>query len=58
MSLWCVDDEATAEFMTRMYRKVLAGADYAEAYQRTKEEFRRSDEWDHPFYWALFTLYE
>ena len=59
VSLWCVDDEATAEFMTRMYRKVeQEGMDYAAAYRAVKAEFRKSEEWDHPYYWAAFVLYE
>lgn len=33
VSLWCIDDEATAEF-------------------------RRSEDFDHPYYWAAFVLYE
>ena len=59
VSLWEADDEAAAAFMTSMYRKVVQeGLDYVEAYQKTKAEFRESDDWDHPFYWAVYTLYE
>ena len=58
VSLWEASDEAAAEFMTKMYKKVLAGMDYAEAYKKTKGEFRKSENWSHPFYWALYTLYE
>lgn len=39
-SLWCVDDEATAKFMSSMYEKVVKnGMDYPTAYQKTKAEF-------------------
>ena len=59
VSLWEADDEAAAAFMTSMYRKVVnEGLDYAAAYHKTKAEFRESDDWDHPFYWAVYTLYE
>lgn len=57
-TLWCVDDEATAEFMARMYKKVKRGMPYAEAYRKVKNEFRNSDEYSHPYYWAAFVLYE
>ncbi len=58
VTLWCVDDEATAEFMTRMYKKVQSGMTYAEAYRKVKNEFRNSDEYNHPYYWAGFVVYE
>jgi CHAT domain-containing protein len=59
VSLWSIDDDATAKFMTRMYRKVLKeGKSFKEAYYQVKEEFRVHPEWSHPLYWAAFVLYE
>jgi CHAT domain-containing protein len=59
VSLWRVADEATGEFMVRVYRKVVKeGMDFAMAYQAAKEEFRVDPEWKHPYYWAAFTMYE
>lgn len=59
VSLWCIDDEATAEFMTLMYQKVRQeGKSYSRAYREVKAEFRRSGDFDHPYYWAAFVLYE
>ena len=59
VSLWCVDDEATAKFMAAMYEKVVKkGMDYVSAYQKTKAEFRKDEDFDHPYYWAAFMLYE
>lgn len=58
VTLWSVDDAATAEFMTRMYKKVKSGMSYAEAYRKVKNEFRNSDEYNHPYYWAAFVVYE
>ena len=59
VSLWCIDDEATAEFMARMYRKVYKeGKTYSNAYREVKSEFRADEKWGHPFYWAAFVLYE
>ena len=58
VTLWSVDDAATAEFMARMYKKVKGGMSYAEAYRKVKNEFRNSDEYSHPYYWAAFVVYE
>ena len=59
VSLWSIDDEATMEFMTRLYGKVLnEGKTFKEAYYLTKNEFRKDPKWSHPYYWAAFTMYE
>ena len=58
VTLWSVDDAATAEFMARMYKKVKGGMSYSEAYRKVKNEFRNSDEYSHPYYWAAFVVYE
>ena len=59
VTLWCVDDEATCEFMTRMYSKVNDyGLTYEEAYSAVKDEFRKIEKWSSPYYWAAFILYE
>ena len=58
VTLWNVDDAATAEFMSRMYKKVKSGMSYAEAYRKVKNEFRNSDDYNHPYYWAAFVVYE
>ena len=57
-SLWCVDDTATAKFMSSMYKKVTKGMDYITAYQKTKAEFRKDEDFSHPYYWSAFVLYE
>ncbi|MDR2110268.1 MAG: CHAT domain-containing protein [Spirochaetaceae bacterium] len=59
VSLWPISDDATVEFMARLYRKVVEGGlDFREAYYAVKGEFRDHLRWDHPYYWAAFTLYE
>ncbi|MDR2662085.1 MAG: tetratricopeptide repeat protein [Treponema sp.] len=59
VSLWSISDEGTAEFMTRMYRKVLEeGQSFKEAYYQVKKEFRADPKWNKPVYWAAFVLYE
>jgi CHAT domain-containing protein len=59
VSLWEVSDRATMEFMLGVYQKVIhEGKTFREAYSEMKEEFRNSLNWNHPYYWAGFTLYE
>jgi CHAT domain-containing protein len=59
VSLWSISDEATVEFMTRLYTKVLKqGTAFKEAYYQVKNEFRTHEKWSHPLYWAAFTIYE
>ena len=42
VTLWSVDDDATTEFITRMYKKVQSGKSYEEAIKLVKQEFRNS----------------
>jgi len=67
VSLWEIDDTATAEFMWNVYRKVIReGKTFRDAYREVKEEFRngiivsrnKRVDWSHPYYWAAFVLYE
>ena len=59
VSLWEISDEATADFMSGVYRKVIReGKTFRDAYSEMKGEFRKSEKWSHPYYWAGFTLYE
>jgi CHAT domain-containing protein len=59
VSLWSISDEATLDFMTRLYGKVLNEVKtFKEAYYLTKNEFRKDPKWSHPYYWAAFTMYE
>jgi CHAT domain-containing protein len=59
VSLWSVDDEATAEFMVRLYRKVAKeGMTFPDAYRSVKAEFRADRRWSAPRYWAAFQIYE
>ena len=57
LSLWPVDDDATAEFMRTFFSKLKAGASQANALAETKRAFMRSPDWSDPRYWAAFVLY-
>lgn len=58
VTLWSVDDEATSEFMSRMYKKISGGKTYEQAYRQTKNELIKTRDYNHPYYWAPFVLYE
>ncbi len=55
VSLWDVDDRATAELMSRFYRHLLlAGRGPAGALRHAQLELRGHPEWRSPAYWAAF----
>jgi hypothetical protein len=60
LSLWKVDDKATAEFMVRFYKRLKAGEPRSDALAATQKEFRDGKTgipgWSDPFYWAAWQL--
>ncbi|MCP9883435.1 CHAT domain-containing protein [Cyanobium sp. Alchichica 3B3-8F6] len=64
LSLWKVDDAATAEFMTRFYKRLKAGEGRSDAIAATQKEFRdgwvkdpkSGLVWNAPYYWAAWQL--
>ena len=56
VSLWSVDDDATAYFMESFYTKLKEGKGKAEAMKETKLEMRNIEMWENPKYWAAFVL--
>ncbi len=57
VSLWKVDDRATAELMGRFYRELLAeGRRPAAALRAAQASIRREKRWRDPYYWAGFVL--
>jgi CHAT domain-containing protein/tetratricopeptide (TPR) repeat protein len=57
LTLWPVADEATAQFIERLFAKLKRGIAPARALAATKREFRRDPRHSAPFYWAPFVLY-
>jgi hypothetical protein len=59
---WVVDDESSASlvsyFCSTLAKQFRAGdeMDYALALQSAKRLVRKQDKWQHPYYWASFTL--
>jgi CHAT domain-containing protein len=57
VSLWDVNDEATAEFMTRFYRSMVTqNLTPAAALKATQNSMARDKRWSSPYYWAAFVL--
>ncbi|MGF1603971.1 MAG: tetratricopeptide repeat protein [Thermosynechococcaceae cyanobacterium] len=57
VSLWNVDDAATAELMSRFYRAMLQERLPATAALRVAQlEMQTQTQWQAPYYWAAFTL--
>ncbi len=57
VSLWDVNDEATAEFMTRFYRAMLVQKlTPAAALKATQTSMAKDKRWSAPYYWAAFVL--
>jgi CHAT domain-containing protein len=55
VSLWSVDDRATAELMAAFYRSLLRGGKRpSEALLDAQRELRKHKEWQSPYYWAAF----
>jgi CHAT domain-containing protein len=55
LSLWSINDKATAVFMEYFYRHLTGGKPAAEALRLAKLQMLRS-RYAHPFYWAAFVL--
>jgi CHAT domain-containing protein/Tfp pilus assembly protein PilF len=57
VSLWSVDDRATADLMVRFYRQMLGGDRAPAAALRAAQlELLNSEEWRSPYYWAAFGI--
>jgi len=55
VSLWGVDDRATAELMAAFYRSLLRDHKRpSEALLAAQQELRKHKEWQSPYYWAAF----
>jgi CHAT domain-containing protein len=58
VSLWDVNDEATAEFMSRFYKAMLSkeALSPAAALRVTQASMAKDKRWSSPYYWAAFVL--
>ncbi len=57
VSLWSVNDAATAEFMSKFYSFMLQDKlSPSSALNATQKYMQQHSKWSHPYYWAAFTL--
>jgi CHAT domain-containing protein len=56
VSLWSVDDPATATLMTAYYAAGGAAGDKAEALSKASFQVKSEGKWSHPYYWGAFVL--
>jgi len=57
VSLWSVNDRATATLMAELYRNMLSrGMRPADALRKAQLKLRKSKDWPSPYYWAAFQL--
>ena len=57
VSLWNVDDAATAELMVNFYRGMLSeGLSPGSALRAAQVKMWEQKQWSAPYYWAAFTL--
>ena len=57
VSLWEVEDNATATLMTTFYKQMLKeGLPPAAALRQAQLKLRQYPQWQSPYYWAAFTL--
>ncbi len=55
-TLWQVNDESTAIFMTEFYRQLAAKSSKAEALRNAQLTLLRNREYQNPYFWAPFVL--
>ena len=57
VSLWNVNDQATADLMAKFYEKMLKkGYRPAAALRAAQTEMWKQKQWQSPYYWAAFTM--
>ena len=65
LSLWKVNDSATAAFMKNFYKLLKSGESRSDALAQTQKDFRlgiiqspktSNEDWKKPYYWAAFQL--
>ncbi len=56
VSMWSVDDRATAQLMVRFYRNLNSGTPKALALREAALSLRRNHRYSHPYYWSPFIL--
>lgn len=56
-SRWDVDSAATAILMNEFYDRLLGNTRSAQALRMAALKVRSNKKYDHPYYWAAFSLF-
>ena len=56
ISLWNVSDQATKDLMVAYYGRLIKGEGRSEALRQIQLEMLKSENYQHPFYWASFII--
>ncbi len=56
LSLWDVDDDATAELMSLVYEELAGGATLGDSLHAAKQRLAAANPTRHPYFWAAFTV--
>jgi tetratricopeptide (TPR) repeat protein len=56
LTLWPVDDRATAHFVSMLFERLAQGASPARALAQARRQMMRHPRWSHPRFWAPFML--
>ena len=56
ISLWKVSDDATKDLMVAYYGRLIKGEGRSEALRQIQLEMLKSENYQHPFYWASFII--
>lgn len=57
MTLWPIEDDSTAEFVKRLFKKLKSGSQESVALSQVKREFIAEKKYSQPVYWAPFVMY-
>ena len=55
-TLWSISDQGTNLFMQKFYQRFLNNQSAQQALRETQEEFKNSEQWQDPFFWAAFVM--
>ncbi len=55
-TLWSISDKGTKLFMQKFYQRFLNQQSAQQALRETQEEFKNSEQWNDPFFWAAFVV--
>jgi len=56
-STWDVDNHSTRALMSMLYRQLALGRSTTRSLKDAQQQVRSSEDWQHPYYWASFEVF-